>query len=169
MKDNGHEAFRQGTYALMWGLIMAGGTFLTLIAMSVYAQPRRDYIQVEDLAPLLTPAAPLDASVPETGPDLVVFSQRNIFEEIITPVPTATKVPKPSPSPTQRMPGLHWKLKMVAGNVCGIEDFQKQFKMLELGEEYQGARVKEINMDDQSVVIEDILDGNTRTLRMSAE
>lgn len=169
MQDNSREIVRQGAYALMWGLIMAGGTFLTLITMSVYAQPRQEHIQIADIEELITPAAPLDGNAPQTGPDLVVFSQRNIFEEIVTPVPTATKIPKPSPSPTPRAIGLHWKLKMVAGNVCGIEDFQKQFKILELGEEYQGARIKEINMEDQSVVLEDILDGGTRTLRMSAE
>jgi len=151
----------------MWGIIMAGGTFLTLVVLTVYAQPRQELVKV-DLEPLLTPAAPLSAGASQTGPDLVVFSQRNVFQEIVTPIPTATKVPKAVPTATPRPLGLHWKLQMVMDGTCGIVNFQKEFIMLSLGDEFEGARIKEVNVDSASIVIEDILDGRTRTLLLNS-
>ena len=167
MESNKRETFRQSMYALASGLVMVALTYLTLITLTVYA--KQEPVYEMDLSPLLTPPTPLgNEGVSPVDPDLLVFSEVNIFEEIVTPIPTETKIPKATPTPTERPIAQHWKLTMVSDGFIAFTDFTKQTIILSVGEEHQGNRVKEIRVNEGEAVIEDILDFRTRVLSMSS-
>jgi len=164
MEKRKRDTYRQGIYILLYALIIASGAFLTMVILTVYAGTR-DEIVIDD-GPLLAKAEPLTGFLGFSpgDPRLEVFTSRNIFQEIVTPVPKPTKAPKPIPTPTPRPLVPDWKLTMIMGEMVGIVDYMNKTTYLKLGQEYGDARIKQIL--ENSIIVEsiDINDDRTREI-----
>lgn len=151
---------------MLMAFITIAGTVLTLMVLNVYGKSNQAVAM--DLAPLLTPAAPLNEEDSRLSRDLAIFETRNIFQEIVTPIPTPTKVPQPSPTPTPIPLAQGWKLNTIAPDMAAFTTLTNEFVMLNVGEEYAGARLVEVDTENNSITVEGIIDGNRRTLNLGA-
>ena len=87
-----------------------------------------------------------------------IFSERNILNHIITPIPTPTKKIEPTPTPTPKPWAVMWLVEAIAMDCATIKDYTLYSDTLCEGDIDRAGKVKVIDVDDinQTVTIENV-------------
>ena len=141
------------TYGILLALILASLCFLVVEFIS-WTQPVVAKPGVGGPRPTPGPGSATGTIEIVVSPE--IFSQRNLFNQIITPIPTPTKAEKPTPTPTTKLWAIKWKVEAIALGCITLRDYTNYTDTICEGEIKEGVLIVEVNDIDQTVTIENV-------------
>jgi len=96
-----------------------------------------------------------------------IFMSRDLQYPIITPLPTPTRVVRPTPTHTPVPFMQKWTLKAILGDFAMITDETGKPKTVKEGDDHNGVLIKEVGRD--YIVGEFLKDGQGRTQRLNKQ
>jgi hypothetical protein len=95
----------------------------------------------------------------------VLFGETDIFNPIVTPIPTNTPVPIPTATPAPPPFCENWQVLMILGKVVQIKDYLGNSHYIKEGGTLENIQIIEVNQAEDYIVVKNPEDGRTKRLR----
>lgn len=154
----------QKTKAIVYGILLIA-IASSFIFMSVVAA---DYTRNPELETIIVRGVK-ETPTPIVAPPDPPFHERNLFNQIITPLPTPTKMIKPTPTPTPIPWAVMWLVQGVMGDCAIIRDYTLYPETLCVGEKKDNVKLIKVDDYEQTVTIEHTLTGERIVLKQGVE